>query len=84
MNKRILVLLTVVALLVVMMVVTVAPAFAARPDFHPTPSNFHASDNPSGRVSNCAVDPVCVGDIQVGQSHHESFPQGQEKFQSGQ
>jgi hypothetical protein len=84
MNKRILVLLTVVALMVVMMVVTVAPAFAARPAFHPTPSNFHASHNPSGDASNCAVDPVCVGDIQVGQSHHESFPQGQEKFQSGQ
>jgi hypothetical protein len=36
--KRILVLLSVVALMVVMMVVTVAPAFAAKPDFHPTPA----------------------------------------------
>jgi hypothetical protein len=91
MKKRILMLLSVVALMVVMMVVTVvmmvvtvAPAFAARPASHPTPSNFHASHNPSGDASNCATDPVCVGDIQVGQSHHESFPQGQEKFQSGQ
>jgi hypothetical protein len=81
MKKRILVLLTVVALMVVMLAMAVAPAFAEHPDFHPTPSNSHASNNPSGRVSNCAVDPVC-GETQVGHSTHESFPQGQERFQN--
>jgi hypothetical protein len=74
--KRILVLLSVVALMVVMMVVTVAPAFAAPPPFHPTPHspNDHASD-----VTNCAADPSCV-DVDVGQSHHETFPKGQDMF----
>jgi len=74
--KRILVLLSVVALMVVMMVVTVAPAFAAPPPFHPTPNspNEHASD-----VTNCAADPSCV-DVDVGQSHHETFPKGQDMF----
>jgi hypothetical protein len=84
MKKRILVLLSVVALMVVMMVVTVAPAFAAHPDFHPTPANSAAFDNPSEPVSNCAADPVC-GDTQTGQSphsQHESFPKGQDIFQS--
>jgi hypothetical protein len=77
MKKRIPVLLSVVALMVVMMVVTVAPAFAAAPPFHPTPSNFHASHNPSGEVSNCAVDPTC-SEADVGAHHFdEGFPPGQ-------
>jgi hypothetical protein len=77
--KRIVMLLSVVALMVVMMVVTVAPAFAAHPAFHPTPSNFHASHNPSA-ADTCPTDPVC-GDVDVGQSHHEFFPYGQHIFQ---
>ena len=73
--KRILVLLSVVAL----MVVTVAPAFAAKPDFHPTPNingSPHAEHNPSGEVRLCAVDPTCLNQ-DVGQSHHDAFPKGQ-------
>ena len=84
MKKRILVLLSVVALMVVMMVVTVAPAFAAHPDFHPTPANSAAYDNPAGDTTTCTVDPVC-GETQTGQSphsQHESFPKGQDIFQS--
>ena len=76
MKKRILVLLTVVALMVVMMVVTVAPAFAAPPPFHPTP---HSPNEHASHVSSCASDPSC-SDVDVGQSHHEDFPKGQEKF----
>ena len=79
--KRILVLLSVVALMVVMMVVTVAPAFAAHPDFHPTPANFHSYNGPAGDVTTCTVDPVC-SDTNVG--HHQSdrfFPYGQAIFQ---
>jgi hypothetical protein len=81
MKQRILVLLTVVALMVMMMVVTVAPAFAEHPDFHPTAPTSHAYFNGSNGVSNCAADPVC-GPTDVGNSHHESFPQGQERFQN--
>ena len=80
MKKRILVLLSVVALMVVMMVVTVAPAFAAKPAGHPVNANSHAFQNPSGDVSSCAADPVC-SDTQTGQSpnsQHEDFPKGQE------
>jgi hypothetical protein len=76
MKKRILVLLTVVALMVVMMVVTVAPAFAAPPPFHPTPN---PNGNTPNHTSSCAQDPTCV-DEDVGQSHHERFPKGQDKF----
>jgi hypothetical protein len=79
MKKRILVLLSVVALMVVMMVVTVAPAFAAPPSSHPIPQGDAWEDNPSGGVSSCAADPTC-SDQDVGQSHHEDFPKGQDKF----
>ena len=70
--RRILLVLTVALVMVAMMVVTVAPAFAARPAFHPTPTHGYPN-----QVSSCAEDPVCVGDIQIGQSHHERFPRGQ-------
>jgi hypothetical protein len=79
--KRILVLLSVVALMVVMMVVTVAPAFAAHPDAHPTNANFHSYEGPARDITNCTVDPVC-SDTNVG--HHQSdrfFPYGQAIFQ---
>jgi hypothetical protein len=75
--RRILVLVTVLALMVVMMVVTVAPAFAAKPDFHPTPANSNATDNPAGDVTTCTVDPVC-SNADTGQAHHEPFPKGQD------
>ena len=79
--KRILVLLRVVALMVVMMVVTVAPAFAAKPDFHPTPAP-PAYDNPAGDVTTCTLDPVCRY-ADVGAHHFEEgfyFPHGQAIF----
>jgi len=83
MKKHILVLLTVVALMAVMMVVTVAPVFAERPPsagpppFHPTAPANQAYHNPSDPVSNCAADPVC-SEADVGQHHFdEGFPPGQ-------
>jgi hypothetical protein len=80
--KRILVLLSVVALMVMMMVVTVAPAFAARPAGHPTPAPPQAYDNPAGDVTTCTVDPVCRY-ADVGAHHFEEgfgFPHGQAIF----
>jgi hypothetical protein len=75
--RRILLLMAAAAVMAVMMVVTVAPAFAAAPPFHPTPSDSHASHNPSGEVSNCAVDPTC-SEADVGAHHFdEGFPPGQ-------
>jgi hypothetical protein len=79
--KRILVLLSVVALMAVMMVVTVAPAFAAKPDVRPIPAPPPAYNNPAGDVTTCTLDPVC-SDTNVG--HHQSdrfFPYGQAIFQ---
>ena len=75
--SRVLLVLTVALVMAVMMVATAGTAFAARPDFHPTPANSHAFDNPAGDITTCPLDPVCVGDIQIGQSHHDRFPQGQ-------
>jgi hypothetical protein len=75
-KKRILVLLTAVALMVVMEAMAVAPAFAAAPSSHPTPANGNAFSNPSGEgVSTCGADPTCHG-IVVGQHLFRSFPPG--------
>jgi hypothetical protein len=74
--RRIVVLLSVVALMVVMLVVTVAPAFAAPPSSHPTPPS---NANTPNHTSSCGQDPTCHDEV-VGQSLHESFPKGQDKF----
>ena len=75
--KRFILVLAVAAVMAAMMVVTVAPAFAAAPSSHPTPNaNSNAFNNPSGRVSNCATDPTC-GVTDVGQHQFQSFPPGQ-------
>jgi hypothetical protein len=70
--KRIVMMLRVVALMVVMMVATVAPAFAARQ----YPPASQAYNNPSFPVSTCATDPSCLGQ-DVGAHYFENFPPGQ-------
>ena len=82
--RRILVLLSVVALMAMMMVVTVAPAFAAKPAFHAIPASDRAYDNPAGDagVTGCTLDPVCI-DVDVGAHHFDDpfgFPHGQAIF----
>jgi len=80
--RRVPLVLTVALVMAVMMVATAGTAFAAHPDFHPTPANFHATSNPAGDVTTCTVDPVCGGETQVGQSTHDPFPKGQDLFQN--
>jgi hypothetical protein len=79
--KRILVLLSVVAMMALMMVVTVAPVFAAKPGSHPTPAANQAYVIPpvGDEVTTCAVDPWCTF-ADVGAHHFDEgfgFPHGQ-------